>query len=289
MSALGAVNSISSKLRGGLKPRAAKVYIVPLDIHDKDKPLVGRSKGQANETRSFQYFPESISDTRATNYQTKVIPGLSHPLYQWTSSGAREITFQAVFSRDRSLTANERSAATTLNKNSSEANRRFFSNSTVDQLAKATNKGLGLDETPLTETSGFLSRADQPRDVYIPAAIAWLRAFTYPEYSQDGKGLKSSRAARPFPPRKLILGLPGMRINFGESTLPPDEMYAIMTQCDVVYEGFFPDGTPRLARVDLAFAEIVQIGGKILSHDAFVRRRQGLNGYLLRETNLRGG
>ena len=279
MSALGAVNSLSSKLRGGLKPKAAKIYIVPLDIHSNDKPLI-------DEIRSFQYFPESISDTRATNYQTKIIPGLSHPLYQWTSSGAREISFQAVFTRDRSLTENEATAARTLNQATAAANKGFFSDNVI------VGKLRGLDSSRLAEEatskSGFLSRADQPRDVYIPAAIAWLRAFTYPEYSSDGKGLKSSRAARPFPPRKLILGLPGMRINFGENTLPPDEMYAIMTQCDVVYEGFFPDGTPRFARVDLAFAEIVQIGGKILSHDAFVRRRVGQNGYLLRETNLRG-
>lgn len=51
----------------------------------------------------FQYFPETIEDSKEVNIPTKDIPGGSLPLYQWISSGARLINFTATFSCDIDL------------------------------------------------------------------------------------------------------------------------------------------------------------------------------------------
>lgn len=204
--------------------------------------------------KSFQYFPATISDSHATNYQTKVIPGLSHPLYQWTSGGARVVSFEAIFTRDRTYTASEKQA-----------------------IASGAAKAHGVVGSDGLSIS---SNAD-PRNVDIPSAVAWLRSFLLPWYSNDGKGTYNSTPNRPRPPRKLILGLPGVRLNWGVPELPAEMMNAIMTGCEVVYDGFFHDGTPRTAKVSLSFAEIIQIGGRIVNHNAENKADLGFGGYAL--------
>ena len=71
---MSAIGSVTSMVRGGLVPKAARAYIIPLDPYQADKVVL-------DELRVFQYFPETIQDTKAVNWQSKEIPGLSHPLY----------------------------------------------------------------------------------------------------------------------------------------------------------------------------------------------------------------
>jgi len=260
-------NPLSSAFRGGLKPKPARAYIIPLDIHHSDLILTG-------ERKSFQYFPETVNDTRATNYQTKVIPGLSHPLYQWTSSGAREITFQVIFTRDRALSDDEKKS---LNSSSTSSKRAIVTDDIFNKQDLKNNRDVSLS------SAATFGRSTDLRNVDIPSAVAWLRSFTYPEYSQDGNGQNSGTPQRPYPPRKLILGLPGTRINYGVPSLPPSEVYCIMLGCPVTYTSFFADGTPRVARVDLSFAEIIQVAGGVYVQDAYDRRSVGNKGYGLNE------
>jgi hypothetical protein len=249
-----AFTTLARTFKSGQGPRPARAYIVPLDGFNGDSPLDG-------DTRTLQYFPATVSDTHATNYQTKVIPGLSHPLYQWTSGGARTISFEAVFSRDRTYTASEKESISF----------GVFDVST-------------LGESPLPSGSvarGSLSNKD-PRDVDIPSAVAWLKSFLLPEYS-GLRGTSGASPSRPNPPRKLILGMPGLRLNWGVPSLPPTEVYCIMKNCAVSYQAFFHDGTPRLTKVSLSFIEIIQINGRIMVQDASDRRSVGLNGYTLND------
>lgn len=239
---MSAVNSLVSVLRGGLNERSVRAYVIPLDSKT-DEQLTG-------DRRSFQYYPKTISDQKATNYQTKVIPGLSHPLYQWTSGGPRTISFQAIFTRDRTYSDSEKASITK-------------------------NKTFTADAQPSLSLGKELK--DEARSVDIPSAIAYFRSYLDPEYSLGNQQLTTP--PRPYPPRKLILGLPGLRINWGVPELNQDEVYCIMTQCDVNYDGFFADGSPRFARVDFAFAEIIQIAGSIKVQDADNRRRFGTAGY----------
>lgn len=256
---MSAFTTIARSFRGGLAQRPARGYIIPLNGFKGDEPDDG-------QTRSFQYFPATISDSQATNYQTKVIPGLSHPLYQWTSGGARVISFEAIFTRDRTFTKQENES---LKKGSAD-------------LGNGPVAGAGAGFEILNNYKQFSSNAD-PRNVDIPSAVAWLRSFLLPWYSNDGNGTFNSTPNRPHPPRKLILGLPGVRLNWGVPTLPAEMMNAIMTSCEVTYDGFFHDGTPRMAKVSLAFAEIIQIGGRITVHNAENKNMLGMAGYKLND------
>ena len=225
---MSAFQTFSSAFRGGNRGRPARGWITPLDIHNNDKPI-------DLQTRAFQYFPESISDNKSNGYQAKQIPGLSHPLYQWTAGGPREINFTAVFS---------------------------------------------ADIPPEDPTKAKRSPEDKQRNVDVDAAIAWLQSYQYPEYSENGYGKKNGNV-RPKPPRKMILTLPNVRINYGRLDLCPDEIACIMLSAEVSRESFFPNGATRLAKVELSFAEIIQIGGTVRPHDAFPIRNEGITRYQL--------
>ena len=261
---MSAITTLTRAFQGSSAPKPARCYLIPLDIHKGDEPLVKRR-------RSFQYFPNTIQDSHASNYQTKSIPGLSHPLYQWTSGGARTISFQAFFSRDRTYSEEERASI--------DLGAGGRSGSTLGSVFNAIGQNLG--------SLGLSSNSDW-RNVDIPSAVAWLRSHMLPEYSEDGAGTYGTRPSRPYPPRKLILGIPGVRINWGVPSLPPDEVYVIMTGCQVVYDAFFHDGTPRMAKVSLAFAEIIQVGGKVTVHDAGNKRNVGHGGYTLDDQKNKG-
>lgn len=49
---------------------------------------------------SFQFWPETLSDSKATEYVEKQVPGGSHPLYQFIRGGARTLTFTAIFTNE---------------------------------------------------------------------------------------------------------------------------------------------------------------------------------------------
>lgn len=252
---MSAFTTIARAFRGGLAPRPARGYILPLNSFSGDDALV-------DQQRSFQYFPASVEDSQATNYQTKVIPGLSHPLYQWTSGGARTISFEAIFTRDRTYTGTEKAGILRGQVSAGHSRTQNFS----------------------------ISSSNDPRNVDIPSAIAWLRSFLLPQYAKDSsaQGLQNETPSRPLPPQKMILGLPGTRLNWGVPELTPDQIYCIMTGCGVHYEGFFHDGTPRFAKVALQFSEIIQVQGTIKVHDGGVKRLVALGGYQLNDKGTKG-
>jgi hypothetical protein len=49
------------------------------------------------ERLAFQYAPNDLVDGKATTYATLVVPGMSHPRYQFVAGDARKISFTASF------------------------------------------------------------------------------------------------------------------------------------------------------------------------------------------------
>lgn len=88
---------------------------------------------------------------------------------------------------------------------------------------------------------------DDVHNVDVAAAIAWLRSMEYPRYEQGGGSVR--------PPPLVSLVFPGSEIS---GVIGVHELLCIMTQCDVEYQKFFNDGTPRHATVQVSFAEVVQ-------------------------------
>lgn len=225
---MAGLGSLVSGIKNVSDRRRADVYLMELD-----------SDGQTKDgtDRRFQYFPETVSDSKAINYAAKEIPGASLPLYQWVNSGARTITFTAIFTTDVDFIGDSDKSAEAIK-------------NMKDRL-----KASGVEG----------------ENVYIPGAITWLRRYMLPRYSST----ESTGVGTPLvqPPPTLILGFPkaahferagGTHIISDAGAFP-----VIMTSCDVSYEAFFPSGTPRIATVSLSFAEIAQVGGSVFFPHAF--------------------
>jgi hypothetical protein len=212
------LSSLASALGSSdLGSRYTHVAIVELDKNDVDfgAPL------------RFQYFPESITDTKQVNWSPKDVPGGSLPIYQWNSSGERAITFNAVFTTD------------------------------IDFSMEA----LGSSKSASTLES-LKSTGESARNVDIRSAILWLRRFMMPSYEDGGNQLTT--APRKLQLHMPGTGI-GMAHGGHSGGLHDGKDYitALMTGCDVTWVQFFPSGFPRIATVALSFVQIAQFNSVI--------------------------
>jgi hypothetical protein len=168
---------------------------------------------------AFQYWPDTVSDTKTVNWAAREIPGGSLPIYQWISSGERIVSFTATFTSDMDLAS---------------------SNASADLGNRLKNVGQAR------------------RNVDIRSAIAWLRSFMHPTYGSPTEvgvplAIAPQRIKLILPGSGIgVGGAAAVDLN------DVDEILCVMTQCDVTYESSFPSGLPRVVTVGLAFAQIAQ-------------------------------
>lgn len=221
---------IITQLTGGEqpKPRLKQAYLVVAEAEIlADAPPFGRNK------IAFQYWPESVVDSRQVEWNPRAIPGGSHPIYQWTHSGERRISFTAVFTND--FEPEEEGEG---------------HDGLVDTLVNSVQSSaasIGLAGSP--PKPGELNR-----QVDVSSAISWLRWFTYPYYELND--------IRVHEPAKIQLVFPGSKMAYNGQ----DDILCVMTNCEVTYEVFFTNGAPRIAEVALEFAEVVQSGERVRFH-----------------------
>jgi hypothetical protein len=209
--------SLAASLTSTLHKKQGQVLLTELSERD-DSSL---------STRAFQYFPESLSDTKNVDYTPRKIPGASLPVYQWVSSGERHISFTAVFTTDVNLLGEDGSAS------------------------------------PEAVAAKIESTQDKSRNVDIRSAIVWLRRFMMPRYGAAGQiGVPIT-----YGPRKIMLHIPNSGIGLAgggtASGVGPDSIICIMQQCDVTWETFFTNNLPRTAKVQLSFSQIPQFKGAV--------------------------
>lgn len=230
---MASLSSLASSVLTQVSQKKTDAYLI--ELNEQGGPLYEVSaNGPITSHLAFQYFPDSITDSKGINYQQKEIPGASLPLYQWVSGGERLISFTAQFTTDVDLISVGGATGT----------------------AALLGTGQGIEDR-------LKSAGASRRNVDIRAALAWLRRYMYPTYNNGasnavaGGGTTITQA-----PKKLRLVLPSSGIGHaGASANISDSVRVIMTQCDITYDAFFPSGLPRIATVALAFAEIAQFGG----------------------------
>ena len=220
-------------------PKLARAYMAAIDLAEGEAPP-WMEKGEGDSALlpydpgiAFQYWPESLSDNRGSEWNPRSIPGGSHPIYQWTQGGERRLSFTAVFTRDQMPPPEEEAGG----------------------LAGAIGAVTGALESAAQAIGLGGPEGDKTRNVPIESAIRWLRYFTYPYYDDDDM--------RVFEPPKVLLVLPGSKLNINGD----DEITCVMTTCDVTYEAWFTSGAPRVVEVSLEFAEVVQGQGKVAFHN----------------------
>lgn len=223
------------------------MYLKVYEGDDGDDPPWGKGNGI-----KFQFWPESMTDSRAVEWNPRNIPGGSHPIYQWTSSGERKLAFTAVFARD--------------------------TEQVVDPVSAAKTRTGILGEIPIVGAlDSLLSKVglgppagDPFRDPPLDAVVNWLRWFTYPRYSKDD--------LRAIAPAKCFLATEGHFIGHDGSS----HIICLMTGCEVTYEAWFPNGSLRIIEVALEFAETVQTANGVKFHS-----RDDMNlSVALRESDL---
>jgi hypothetical protein len=193
----------------------------------------------------FQYWPESLNDSRPSEWNPRSIPGGSHPIYQWTHGGERRLSFTAVFTRDHQPPGPARGGALGVLDN-------------ITDFGENAAEIIGLGGPGVGDM----------RNVPIESAVSWLRYFTYPYYKKGD--------LRVFEPPKGLLILPGSKLGHQGT----DDVLTVMTGCDVTYEAWFPTGEPRIVEVALEFAEVVQGRGRVEFHNrANMRIASGVAGY----------
>lgn len=203
----------------GMRPE----YITIMGINPTDPagpPLIPE--------RTLQFWPSQIQDSIAIGWSKKEIPGASHALMQWGGNSGRTISFEVVVGR--------------FMKDVKDWN-------IVDKL---------FDPFKLNTPTSKTMKDNREYNEDVVAAIKYFRAFTYPSYQPDEAGFEVS-----YNPPVAILHLPGMGlgdISSGAGIAPegPDVFFGVMTTCDYSIEHAFPNGVPKLARLSLAFEQVVQ-------------------------------
>jgi hypothetical protein len=219
------VSSISA-IKGEDTQRAG-AFLAELDLDDDS--VVG-------PIRKFQYYPETINDSRGVEYQTKNVVGSSHPIYQWVHGSERRISFEAIFTLDYS--------PYDINNDSTP--------SAVGALTQGFSTVSSFAKNPISSIGGLIKGKDSSQaGLDIAGAIAWLRSKTYPTYYTN---------ASVDPPPKLLLWLENSGITSFVGSFEVDVVPVLLTRCDVTYEAFFRNGRPRAVTISLEFVETIQVG-----------------------------
>lgn len=244
------LGTLAAGIRSITAVRRSEVYIT--ELNDDDRPELAAGVPQ---WRKFQYFPDSLSDTKAVTYEPKEVPGGSLPLYQYSSSGERTISFTAYFTTDIDHLSGQQTIdwAATLGDSAGDQS---LPPGTEQQSPTAS----GAVEAVYTRlaASGALDR-----NPFIPGMLIWLRRFLFPRYGEHAEvGVPLTK-----PPHKLLLHIPGSEIELyggaGGFSQRGGGVLCVMTQCDITIEALFPSGNVRIANVALAFAEVPQRGGVV--------------------------
>ena len=251
------LGTLAAGIKSVAGTRRSEVYVTELD--ENDRPLLD---GGLPQWRKFQYYPESIADTKQVSYQPKEVPGGSLPLYQWTGSGERTIAFTAVFTTDVDHLAMQSGIEIPDPTDLVLSDVSFIRGESL--LPSGAAQFLTSVDTAVQSTYDRLQASGvKDRNPYIPGALLWLRRFMLPRYGENAEvGVPITR-----PPRKLMLNMPGTDIELfggaGGFSQRGGGILCVMTTCDINIEALFPSGNIRIATVSLAFAEVPQRGGAV--------------------------
>lgn len=169
--------------------------------------LSGQKSGNLNQEDRFnaplpfQFFPETIQDTRTVDLPETSILSFSDKFMLGYQPSTREISFTLRFAQER----------------------------------------WALPGGALVDWDKY--------NFDVAVSLQAMRSFTYPIGTFDSGGLNSTVGVG-FLAQPVRLFLPGTRIG-----ILTDYIIGIMRQYSITYKAFFPDGTPRVADMEVSFVE----------------------------------
>lgn len=180
------------------------------------------------------FYPDSISDSYQTSWNQKPVSGGSLPLYFWDSGGPRMISMTTM-------------------------------------LVRESIKSVVVKSKPVRSGNVLYIKKVDDYNLDITKAIGWLRRQMYPIYSNDVNTM-----IRP-PERMRVIfekGIGSEGEGFSPGMVEPANILnCVMTGCEITYQKFFADGTPKIVNVDLVFDEVPQDETGITFHGGGAMRR----------------
>lgn len=186
---------------------------------------------------SFFLNPSSYTESKAANWVVQNVPGLSDPHQQWTSSGARTITFEAYVSNDL--------AEGHVNTKASDARKNNAANKTsvIKRLGKIATRVFNVGGLDLNGVAQVNNNAGLSLD--ISEKLNYYRSLCYPDLQSDANRVDSAPAFV-----KLKVGT-----TFGKRTL--NTAIFVVNKVDIIITKQYPDLTPIEAKVTFTLTEFV--------------------------------
>lgn len=224
-----------------------------------------------NRPHYFAVWPESIDDRRSVNYVERNVVGSSHPIYQWTHGGSRDLSFEILVYQDfigpsSDTKENPPLAAdqTHLEKILATAKNPLFS----PYFAKSTSELSASEELQSKNVPSATDTGREPKynlaNMSVIQTVEFLRSLTYPEQTPSG----------------LIKAPPPLYVGIWNS----EDVRVLFVECvlrsvDVKFEAFFRNGVPRIATVNMSFSEITQNSKNWVVTNTEMNRMYGRDAY----------
>jgi hypothetical protein len=225
---------------GTSHPRGfVKAQIIPIKPN-KELPA-GREDQNVLRLGQFYINPTTWSETKDSNWIKHKVPGLSDPIQQWTSSGARKVTFQALVTRDIADPTKEQTMSATCNSKGQ---------SLIFKPAKIAEQVLNIPGLSFEANVDTGRGQGDSLDLSIVDKLNFYRSLLYPN--------TYSKGSRVFPPNPVAL-LVGD--TFGKRTRGS---LFVVDRLEIQITKQYSDLTPIEATVTFTLTELVD---KVLSSD----------------------
>jgi hypothetical protein len=230
--------------------RPARMYLIPLDP-DSGEEIDGF------DAMRLQYWPDTIAwDRGQIGWQSRQIPGLSHPLYSWVANGSPTVSFEMVFTADTDPAFMPTEDA----EFAFPAERNVNINAAAAWLAGCTN--------PLYLEAGA-GGDDAQRSLQPPPIIQLVCEYAPP--SAVGESLADELLALSGSPPGAggateTSRLASRRRGLTLSQHAQKDFYGVVTSLNINYIKSFVSGAPRIMRATLSLAEVIQLGDLVLPH-----------------------
>ena len=208
-----------SKNDGSLK--AAALFAV-----DKDGNI------QKTESGIFLLNPSGITESKPVNWAQQNVPGQSDPVLQWTSSGARTISFQALVTADTSDYV---------------SGQKILPNQSSPNLLDQATTIFGSIASAFFKVAAPQARVDTPdkTELDISGYLNYYRSLQYPIYDN----VDAPRRLKGSPPLLvLFMGKAVTKFPYGDKISSQHDLW-VLTNLEIQITKFLPNLAPMEAVV----------------------------------------
>lgn len=176
-------NRLNAPVSSGVSPSKNDAFRKAALIKVDNNGNIAKTDNTGDTRALFLLNPASYEESKSSNWVAHQVPGQSDPVYQWVSGGARQITFEALVTRDSS-------ASSQLNPSSKNPLEGIV-DTALNVVGDIASNFAGIALPPI----GDLFTDKSPTSgiqLSITGYLNYYRSLLYPTYTADKKSLASS-------------------------------------------------------------------------------------------------